>query len=119
MRKKNTAIFYFLKNKQGGVLFPVLTILFMFTLLLLYVTDDYFSRREMLVNTRDFYLAKTMEEISLLEITQQTTEENKVFIFNIGESTWEWNKEKKNYLVQTSLSNQYKRTSIQELRTKR
>lgn len=91
----------------------------MFTLLLLYVTDDYFSRREMLVNTRDFYLAKTMEEISVLEIHQQVIEESNVYTFNIGESKWVWNKEKENYLVQTSLSNQYKRTSIQQLRTKR
>lgn len=91
----------------------------MFTLLLLYVTDDYFSRREMLVNTRDYYLAKTMEEISLLEINQQTVDENKIFTFNVGESNWKWNKEKKYYLVQTSLINQYKRTSIQQLRIKR
>lgn len=91
----------------------------MSTLLLLYVTDDYFSRREMLVNTRDFYLAKTIEEISLLEMNQQAKDGDRVFTFNIGESKWEWNKEKETYLVQTSLSNQYKRTSIQELRTKR
>ncbi len=119
MKRKHTTIFYFQKDNQGGVLFPVLAILFMFTLLLIYVTDDYFSRREMLVNTKDYYIVRKMEELSMLEVDEKDKESTRTFYFNNGQSVWKWDPNSKNFLVKTSLSNQYKRTSNQELTTKR
>ena len=82
----------------------------MFTFLLLFVTQDYFSRRELLVNTKDFYVAKTMEELSFIGLDKEKIGEQ-LFYFNTGNSIWTQEDNEDGFLVETSLSNQYKRTS--------
>ena len=119
MKKKPISIISFLKNKEGGILVPVLAIFMMFTLLLLFVTEDYYLRRETYVNTKDFYLAKTMEELSSIEIGLADGPTGMEIPFNIGTSKWTFKEAENNYSVVTSLSNQYKRTSNYELNLKR
>ncbi len=90
----------------------------MFTCLLLFVTQDYFSRREMLVNTRDYYLVKAMEEMGLECIDYDQNEDQRIS-FNLGVSIWSKTEIPDKFLVETSLSNQYKRTSFKNISSKR
>ncbi|MEG2254959.1 MAG: competence type IV pilus minor pilin ComGG [Vagococcus sp.] len=118
MKRKPIVTFSF-RGNQGGILFPVMAILLMMTLLLVYVTDDYFARREMLVNTRDYYVSRSMEEMSLETVRQDTEAAEVVVSFNQGKSRWKKGDNLADYQVITSLSNQYKRTSHRNLTTKR
>lgn len=112
-------ITFFLKDESGGILVPVLTIFSMFIFLLLVVAQDYYARREFLVNTKDYYLLKTMEELCYIEIGLDEEPVDREFSYNIGSSSWTWDNKEKKYTVRSGLSNQYKRTSTRELRTKR
>lgn len=111
MERRVIAIFSFIRNKDGGILLPVLAILVMFTTMTLYVLQDYSVRRKMLVSTQDFYLAKTIEEMAILEFKEDMKQGEKLFQYNIGTVDISYDKEKKNHKITTSLNNQYKRTT--------
>lgn len=104
-------IFSFTKSSTGSILLPVLSILMMFTIITLYIVQDYRSRHEMLTNTKDFYLAKTMEEMAISEFKVDMKQDEKLFQYNIG--TVEIKKNSKNDIceIKTNLNNQYKRTT--------
>lgn len=65
----------------------------------------------MLTNTKDFYLAKTMEEMAISEFRNEMKQDEKLFQYNIG--TVEIKKNSKNDIceIKTNLNNQYKRTT--------
>lgn len=103
--------FSFIKSSTGSILVPVLSILMMFTIITLYIVQDYRSRHEMLTNTKDFYLAKSIEEMAILEFKEDMKQGEKLFQYNIGTVDISYDKEKKNHKITTSLNNQYKRTT--------
>lgn len=118
MKEKYIVTFYSTNNDEGGILLPVLVILVMFTILTLYTVEDYHTRKEVLTNTKDFYLAKTLENITWDEIKQAKTVKNQVVTFNIGEVEVVWLEKTQEVELKTSLNNKYKRTTKKDLSKK-
>lgn len=98
-------------SDEGGVLLPVLAILVMFTILTLYVTEDYRARKEVLVNTKDFYLARSLENLTWEELQQEETVKNETVRYNIGTVEVVWFEKTQEVELKTSLNNKYKRTT--------
>ncbi|SLM85540.1 hypothetical protein FM121_05530 [Vagococcus fluvialis bH819] len=65
----------------------------------------------MLVSTKDFYLAKTMEEMAISEFRNEMKQDEKLFQYNLG--TVEIKKDAKSDIceIKTNMDNQYKRTT--------
>ncbi len=118
MRQKPIYII-FKKNNEGGILVPVLAILFMFTFLALLVAEDYKIRREILGNTKDFYLAKAMEEMTWNDIISDNSVKKTSFYYNKGKVRVVELGENGEIELQTQLTNQYKRTTTRSLNKNR
>ena len=119
LKQKNTPIYSFLNNKTGGILLPVLVIFLMMSFLLIMVTEDYFSRRELLGNTKDYYLARALEELSIMEMEVSDTTTVQTFYFEEGKVDIQRNKNDQRFQIETSLNNQYKRTSLRTIDEKK
>lgn len=111
MKEKPIPTFYLMNKNEGGILLPVLVILMMFTILTLYVLEDYRTRQEVLVNTKDFYLAKSLENITWEEVKTEKIVKNRTVTYNIGEVQVIWNEKNKEIELNTKLKNNYKRTT--------
>lgn len=111
MKKKPIFTLSFLKNRSGGILLPVMAILMMFTILLLVVTEDYLARQEFLITTKDFNLARTIEELSVNQVDIENKQTPQVFYYNIGEVEAKWNSQKKIFYFETRLNNNFRRKS--------
>ena len=111
MKEKLIPTFYSTDDYEGGILLPILVILMMFTIITLYVLEDDRTRREVLVNTKDFYLAKSLENITWEEIKEEKIVKNKTVTYNLGEVDVIWHEKNKEVELNTSLKNNYKRTT--------
>ncbi len=98
---------------------PVLVIFLMMSFLLIMVTEDYFSRRELLGNTKDYYLARALEELSIMEMEVSDTTTVQTFYFEEGKVDIQRNKNDQRFQIETSLNNQYKRTSLRTIDEKK
>ena len=86
-----------------------MAILLMFTVLLLVVTEDYFARQEFLVNTKDFHLARSIEELSVVQVDVDNKTTPQFFYYNIGQVEVIWSASKKTFVVDTKLNNNFRR----------
>lgn len=105
VRKKSFS--YFIKNKKGGILLSVLGLLSLVSLVALLVFDSQSLTVETTLETRDYYLAKTLEIQALKYSEIMGKEEVKRINFNKGVVELEENQRNKKIKVKTSLKNGY------------
>ncbi|MGO3731851.1 MAG: competence type IV pilus minor pilin ComGG [Vagococcus sp.] len=113
--KKYISTLCHVRKNEGGILIPVLAILVMMTTLVLFFIQDGYMRQEFTKQTTDFYLARTLENMAIEEVSQQKVIQNQQIDYNIGIVKIIKKDNSSKITVETCLNNQYKRTKERTL----
>jgi len=74
----------FYKNNEGGIALPFLCLMALFTITMLFFIDDYQKKQTIIKQTRDTYLAETLEILSQEDIKTLQPNETKSTQYTIG-----------------------------------
>lgn len=82
--KKNMFSCYFPKKNEGGILFSVLGLLSLTTILTIYVCDSLKMTLEFYLQTKDYYIAQTVQELAYQEVSQNPESKKITLYYNHG-----------------------------------
>lgn len=106
------------KKNKGGILFSVLLLLTLVSFLFTAMLADYQTRQRFNVHTRDHYLCKTMETLTLADLETGEADESGEHVYNTGTVSYVYLFEGRQVRLQTILHNSFQKTTVYDLRKK-